>query len=163
MRKIRYFLPLVVVLIGIVLAGCTRSASDTSEALPTSTIQIPFPVATEASSMHEILSGTQTALAAQANTPTMVNPVDTPVPTNTTVPPTPVFTRPETWTLQKGEHAWCLARRYDVNVSTLLSLNGLGANANYLPVGTVMKIPQSGNWNTANGSGRCDHTPLHTP
>jgi LysM repeat protein len=63
----------------------------------------------------------------------------------------PTLTRPSTYTLQRGEFPFCIARRFDVDAGTLLSINGLGT-ASRPGVGTVLRIPQSGNWNPANGS-----------
>jgi LysM repeat protein len=51
---------------------------------------------------------------------------------------------PSTYTLQKGEFPFCIARRFNVNQAELLALNGL--NLNSKPgVGAVLKIPQTGN------------------
>jgi LysM repeat protein len=53
--------------------------------------------------------------------------------------------RPATYTLQKGEFPYCIARRFNVNPLELLSLSGLTvAQGNSLSPGTVLKIPQSG-------------------
>lgn len=59
----------------------------------------------------------------------------------------PVGSRPASYTLQKGEFPYCIARRYDLNPDDLLSLNGLtSADAYNLPSGTVLKIPQTGSF-----------------
>jgi len=51
---------------------------------------------------------------------------------------------PATYTLQKGEFPFCIARRFDLNQSELLALNGL--NLDSKPgVGTVLKLPKTGN------------------
>lgn len=50
---------------------------------------------------------------------------------------------PKSYTLQKGEHPYCIARRFNVNPSELLSANGLGTNSLFAP-GLELKIPQSG-------------------
>ncbi len=63
--------------------------------------------------------------------------------------PTPTPGRPATYTIQAGEFLWCLARRFDVSVGDLLTLNGM--NNNSQPgIGTVIKIPTSGSF----GDGR---------
>ena len=68
-----------------------------------------------------------------------------PAPTQTPVPVAPATPGiPETYTLQKGEFPFCIARRFNVDVSELLSINGLGANS-VVPVGFSLKIPQTGN------------------
>jgi LysM repeat protein len=51
---------------------------------------------------------------------------------------------PKNYTIQKGEFPFCVARRYDLDVSELLSLNGLGVNS-LVSVGYTLKIPQTGN------------------
>lgn len=57
----------------------------------------------------------------------------------------PVGSRPSTYTLQKGEFPYCIARRFDVNPDTLLSLNGLSDGSIYYP-NLNLKIPQSGSF-----------------
>lgn len=56
--------------------------------------------------------------------------------------PTPGI--PKTYTLQKGEYPYCIARRFNVNPAELLGLNGLGPASVVYP-GAVLKIPQTGN------------------
>lgn len=62
-------------------------------------------------------------------------------------PPTslPVGTRPPTYTLHRGEFPYCIARRFDVDPSQLLSLNGLANGDIYYP-NLTLKIPQSGSF-----------------
>lgn len=55
----------------------------------------------------------------------------------------PVGSRPASYTLQQGEFPFCIARRYDVDPDTLLTLSGLSDGVIY-PPGTVLRIPQSG-------------------
>ncbi len=57
----------------------------------------------------------------------------------------PVGTRPAEWTLRSGEFPYCIARRFDVDPETLLSLNGL-SNGNIFYPGRTLKIPQSGSF-----------------
>ena len=57
----------------------------------------------------------------------------------------PVGTRPTEYPLHKGEFPYCLARRFDVNPDTLLSINGLSSGNIYYPNRTL-KIPQSGSF-----------------
>jgi LysM repeat protein len=67
----------------------------------------------------------------------------------TAVPATsvPVGSRPPTYTLQKGEFPYCIARRYDVDPDALLRASGLtAAEANSLVTGTVLTIPQTGSF-----------------
>lgn len=56
--------------------------------------------------------------------------------------PTPGF--PQTYTLQKFEFPFCIARRFNLNQNELLSLNGLGLNS-VVPVGFTLRLPQTGN------------------
>lgn len=57
----------------------------------------------------------------------------------------PVGTRPTEYPLHRGEFPYCLARRFDVNPDTLLSINGLSSGNIYYPNRTL-KIPQSGSF-----------------
>ncbi|KXK11427.1 MAG: LysM domain protein [Chloroflexi bacterium OLB14] len=69
--------------------------------------------------------------------------------------------RPTTYTLQKGEFPYCIARRFNVDPDQLLSLSGLtAADANSLVTGTVLTIPQSGSFpgNRALTSHPASHT-----
>ena len=64
----------------------------------------------------------------------------------------PTLSRPDSYTIQKGEWPICIARRYDLNLGSLLSLNGMNMNSQ-VQVGAVLKIPSSGNWDSsAHGS-----------
>ena len=59
----------------------------------------------------------------------------------------PVGSRPASYTLQKGEFPYCLARRFDVDPGELLARNNLTtAQAYNLSTGTVLSIPQSGSF-----------------
>lgn len=57
--------------------------------------------------------------------------------------PPPTFEVPERYTLQKGEHVYCISRRFDLNPADVLSLNGLNVNTVVQP-GTELRIPQTG-------------------
>jgi LysM repeat protein len=59
----------------------------------------------------------------------------------------PVGSRPSSYTLQRGEFPYCLARRFDVDPTELLARNNLTtAQAYNLATGTVLSIPQSGSF-----------------
>jgi LysM repeat protein len=60
----------------------------------------------------------------------------------TVPPPTPGL--PATYTIQKGEFPFCIARRFNLNVNELLTLNGLSMNSR-VRTGITLKIPQTGN------------------
>ena len=57
----------------------------------------------------------------------------------------PVGSRPASYTLQKGEFPYCIARRFDVDPEALLNLNGLASGNIYYP-NLTLKIPQSGSF-----------------
>lgn len=59
------------------------------------------------------------------------------------VTPYPTTTRPGTYTLQAGEFPFCLARRFNIDPTELLTLNGLSENELLQP-GLVLQIPQTG-------------------
>jgi peptide/nickel transport system permease protein len=64
------------------------------------------------------------------------------IPANTPTP-LPVERLPATYTLQRGEYPYCIARRFNVDPNELLTLNGL-ANGQAFFTGTVLNMPQSG-------------------
>lgn len=55
-----------------------------------------------------------------------------------------VTSRPATYTLQKGEFPYCIARRFNLNPEELLTLNNLSDGGLYMP-GLALKIPQTSN------------------
>lgn len=141
------FMIISVILISLFLASCILPASTAPETFATNTPNVPFPIATNAQSVHEVVSGTQTAQAMQGtqlstqglptipvgstglptfpslytNTPggMMVS-----TPTKTLVPyATSTPGRPATYTIHEGEYCYCLARRFDVNPDTLVTAN----------------------------------------
>jgi LysM repeat protein len=57
--------------------------------------------------------------------------------------PTPTPGKPSSWTLQTGEFPYCIARRFNVNPSELLRLNGLSTDS-LVFAGMTLKIPQTG-------------------
>ncbi len=52
--------------------------------------------------------------------------------------------KPASYTLQKGEFPYCIARRFNVNPEELLSLNGITNGQIFYP-NLTLKIPQTGN------------------
>jgi len=94
--------------------------------------------------------GTQDLTASVTPTPLVsINPTFTSTATlavSGTLPTSvPVGSRPASYTLQKGEFPYCIARRFDVNPDDLLSLNGLSSGNVYYP-NLTLKIPQSGSF-----------------
>lgn len=71
--------------------------------------------------------------------------------------PIPATTRPDSYTLQSGEWPICIARRFDVNLSDLLSANGMTMNSRP-GAGTTLKIPSGGSWNSSAHGARAWHT-----
>jgi LysM repeat protein len=78
------------------------------------------------------------------STPTNVGDPGTSSAAATSVPP---GVRPATYTLQRGEFPYCIARRFNVDPNELLRLSGLTTQQAYsLVAGTVLTIPQSGSF-----------------
>jgi LysM repeat protein len=60
----------------------------------------------------------------------------------------PTIETPSTYTIQKGEWPICIARRFNLNLSSFFAANGL--NMNSRPgIGTVMKTSGMGNWDAS--------------
>lgn len=150
-RFIAFFLVAAFLIVG--LAACTMSASKgiTGDSEATG----DFPVPDEESMGTFDISATQTAEAAlfpageatplavfTATVPPPAPPTATAVPQANLEPTEGPL--PTTYTIQKGEFPFCIARRYNVNQTELLALNGLGLNSQVV-AGTTLQIPQTGN------------------
>jgi len=162
MKKINPVIIIVMVIILIGTSACTRAAYKAPVTNAQATATLSFPVSTQPNVISEVISGTNTALAAIGTfVPTTQPPVatqesqataqvSTAAATNTAAPtiqvPTPTPGLPETYALHKGESVYCLSRRFNLNPIDLLSLNGL-SGAELLPVGYVLKIPSGSEWN----------------
>lgn len=158
-------------LVVIITSACNQPYSQqpsvTNTPIDTSLFATPLGQ-TPAISMSDVANfGTGTALAnltttpgtpapgvtAQASATSTPNIGITPQATNTstlavsgTLPTSaPVGQRPSTYTLQRGEFPYCIARRFDVNPEELLSLNGLSDGSIYYP-NLSLRIPQSGSF-----------------
>jgi ABC-type dipeptide/oligopeptide/nickel transport system permease subunit/LysM repeat protein len=109
----------------------------------------PSPVASSPALVLTAVSGNGFTLTPLPPTP---SPEVSPTPTSTatwavsepTLTPTLVDLLPLTYTLHPGEFPYCIARRFNVDSIELLTLNGL-TNRQVFYVGTVLKIPQTGN------------------
>lgn len=176
----RFLLVLVCMISLVILPACKMPASTPPSSTATTAGGFPVP-GTETMGLFETIA-TQTALAAQGQTnpqatqppanvtapppgktpkptktPTTVGQppaVSTPKPTKVpVVVPTATAGVPTSYTLQAGEFPYCIARRFDVNPSDLLSVNGL-STASTVYAGMALKIPQ-------NSSGFPDGRSLH--
>lgn len=152
-KSLRFFWMMVLLVVLILSTACTLRAS--TPPAPTQEQGVLFPTPTSVANAVQ----TQTAQAQpQIATATPQVEAPTPVPQQAEQPqptaqapqpqPIPTLERPSTYTLQKGEWPICIARRYDLDLNALFSLNGLNMNSRPA-VGTVLKIPSSGNWNEA--------------
>lgn len=171
MKIKRFLLVMIALLTVIAVPACTLSASTPPPAEPTSETSFPVP-GTETMDIFESIA-TQTAMATagspvnppiepvaeeetgEAADETSEPPVETRVTPEPTEPeatemppaievPEPTPGIPESHTVQKGEFVYCLARRFNVNPSELLSVNGLSETST-IPEGAVLRIPQTGN------------------
>lgn len=171
MSKKVWFIILVAVALVLTLSACQKSASKPPVSTPTTSGNLPFPTPIPNDALTNIMAGTQTA---QALTPANGTPVAaTPTKaagapavqaaTATPVPVIPTATKvvvvvpsatpghPSTYTLQKGEFPFCIARRFNVSIASLLSLNGLTIDSRPL-VGATLQIPADSGWDSGSRS-----------
>lgn len=163
---------LLLVLLALLLAGCQRPASTEPAGQPTASIllatNLPFPVngTQEGNPLSDILNGTQTANAKLTPDLAETASLELTATSDATSTKTPIATAtpgvPETWTLQQGEWPICIARRLNLNVGDLLSLNGMTMDSRP-GVGTVLKIPANSTWSAEYGSPALEaHPTTHT-
>jgi len=153
-------------LLALVLASCKLPASKGPQT-GQSGEEFPLPGETEQTSPIDVGAlATQTAQARPGEVVPTQPPVETQAPTEPVVYPLPtdipvvptepaatstpiVYVQPTqgsipaTYTLQDGEYVFCIARRFDVNVSELLELNNLAPDTLVGP-GLELQIPQTG-------------------
>jgi hypothetical protein len=161
MNKVLKSIVMVVVLVMLVMSSaCTLSASKPPvQATPTGELNFMTPTTVAGA----IATQTAIAKAPQVATATPEPPTAAPTKAPTAKPQSqgsssssssgggrtiPTLTRPSTYTLQKGEWPICIARRYDLDLASFFSVNGLSMNSRPT-VGTVLKVPSSGNWNSS--------------
>lgn len=161
MKKYLLTVALISMLIAVSMTACTRSATTKQPVENTPTSEIPFPIATIDPNqvLTEIAQQTQTAQEihnqpeeATPEQPAEATPIiivaETPTPETPSTPLVlPTLSRPETYTLQRGEWPICIARRYNLDLDTFFALNNLNMNSRP-PAGTVLKIPATGTWNS---------------
>ncbi len=158
-----------IIVFSLAVVSCSLPASSAPQTVPTNTPNVPFPVATNAQAVHDIVSGTQTAMAlggsplptqqlptfsvASTNLPTFpalttgtLNPLYTSNPVTVGTPwATSTPGKPATYAVHEGEFCYCLARRFNVNPDTLISLNAACSSAALQP-GASISIPATGSW-----------------
>lgn len=155
MRKAKtIFLFSILVAVSLLFSACTQSASS-GEVTPQDDSQLQeildavanqTPAASDDGtggnpSADEGLAQTQTAQAV-VPTPDVPEATAIPSPTPTMVVVEVDLVVPESYTLKKGEFPWCLARRFNVDATTLLNTNGL-SGSQYFP-GLKLTIPTGG-------------------
>jgi LysM repeat protein len=165
MKSKNFLVLLAAALLLLSLAACVQSASKAPQSAASPTVgegDFPVPGVTE-DVMGQLQSfATQTAIAVSGGSPASASPTVAAqeVPLATAEAPaatvaqaaapsnTPIVVAtatpgiPNSWTLKRGEHPYCIARRFDVNPVDLLEASGLSAGSSY-SVGTVLKIPQN--------------------
>jgi LysM repeat protein len=165
MKSKHFLLLLVAALLLLSLAACVQSASKAPQSATSPTVaegEFPVPGVTE-DVMGQLQSfATQTAMALSGGSAAPASPTvaaqEAPVATvqapatsvaqaaspskTPIVVPTSTPGKPNSWTLKRGEHPYCIARRFDVNPVDLLEASGLQAGSSY-SVGTVLKIPDN--------------------
>jgi LysM repeat protein len=144
----------------LVLTGCQRSVSTN----PGKVLQdLPTLVETTGNKAQEQISATQTEMKILTTTPkqellksatstTKPEVNTTPVEIIATVTPTipitptveevivPTISKPSTYVLQENENPYCIARRFNVDIGELLSINALTTESQPT-IGTSLKIP----------------------
>jgi LysM repeat protein len=98
------------------------------------------------------------------STPTNANVVATTpvvVTTGPSLTPLPPGVRPTTYTLQKDEFPYCIARRFNVDPDKLLAASGLTSPDVYYQ-GLQLTIPQSGSWPDASTRALRNHPDTYT-
>lgn len=156
-RRFYILIPVVVAILMLTLAACTRTASVAPGSAQQT--EVPFAVGTvPANALEEAKRATETALALTGVPTVAITPVPKAQPTAAPAEEeeeespiaTPVITRPATYTLQRGEWPICIARRYNLDLNSFFAANGLNMNSKPA-VGTVLIIPQTGTWSNAWG------------
>lgn len=133
-----------------VVSGTSQGFPVPGETQPTSGIDVSVFATQTAQAMP-----TEVVLPQPTNPPPTL-PSDTPYPVATEIPPIPTLSPtpityvqptqgslPTSYTLLQGEYPYCIARRFNVNVNELLSLNNLTADT-FFYGGEVLQIPQTG-------------------
>jgi nucleoid-associated protein YgaU len=162
MNKVLKYVVMVGILLALVLtSACTLRASKPPASQATATSELLFLTSTTVSDAVATQTAAVKPAVATATTEPKAVEQPTAAPTEAQAgggqtvsenqaqaQPIPTLSRPSTYALQKGEWPICIARRYDLNLSSLFSLNGYNMNSRP-QVGAVMKIPSTGNWDSS--------------
>jgi len=132
-----------VLIIALLLSGCKMPASKAPTTPSEQIMTTPILLQTDTPSMV-----TEVTVEEPVHTATLEpGEVEPPASTNTLAPtidiPVPTVTRPAEYTLKDGEFLYCIARRFNLNVEDLISLNNLG---DAVSPGTTIQIPQDSVW-----------------
>jgi len=171
-----------IIILSLALTACTRSLSTPPAEVPPTAApeseEEPFVIeedstaaegegpktepTEEAAAQPEAPAAENAATQPAGEAPTAVHdaPAATVAPTQAPViiVDTPVV--PASYVLQQGEFPYCLARRFNVDPGTLLSVNGLNENS-WVSPGTTLSIPTSSTWSGASRS-RMAHPATYT-
>lgn len=134
MKKTLFALSIISILMLLLTSGCQMKASKVSSAKPTPTVLALF------EEDPAIAIAARQAVEAPAAAASSSDGED-----EEEVEPTPDLHRPETYSLNKGEWPFCIARRYNTDPIDLLNASGLLLESKP-DVGFVLKIPQTGEW-----------------
>lgn len=161
MRRKAFLLIVGLVLISLLLAGCKMPASRAPEEAEEVLMTTPIVIVTEeleiAPEGTDVVPPDPEAEATEDPFEDFfAEPTATPEPTIAV----PTLTRPAEYTLRDGEFPFCIARRFDLDPGSLLSLNNIAPNTLVEP-GTTLRIPQTGNW-TGSDRARNPHPTTHT-
>lgn len=164
MKTSKIFALLLSALLFISLAACVKSIPS-KQASPTKTGQPGATKPGPTGVMEQIYQfATQTAMAGKSEapgTPAVAGtpgepiasapaapqtnpppqPTTPPTPKPTVMIPTPTPGLPKTYTIQRGEFPYCIARRFNIDPAALLKINGMGGGSFYYE-GMILKIPQ---------------------
>lgn len=169
MKKNSTRMVFILVLFALIIASCQRSASvNPSEAANPEEQAVQEPTENHA---QELISATQTELALVTLAPTKVPTEKPTIPSQpegevtlvdivVTITPTlevtstpevapteaiiiPTLIRPATYTFKEGENTFCIARRFNVDIGELLSINSL-TTSSVVEIGAVVKMPDTG-------------------
>ncbi len=152
--KKQYVLMPIILLIAIMFSACTMSASTPPPVTPTTNLSEIARQATQTAIAKTPKGDTPvpgTTTAAEATTEGTQTggelPTSTPVP-STATPTTEAeditteYAVPDSYTLKQGEFVYCLARRWNINPTDILNLNGLDRGDILFP-GETIQVPSN--------------------